>query len=69
MAPKGIGYGKKLKRATANKQAYLKQYKARIAKRDPSTPTYAQWAAASKTTKQLMAAGVGQKRLRRMGAK
>ena len=57
---------KKLRRATSKKQDYLKQYKSRIARGDKTTPSYAQWASASKTEKGLMAAGVGKKKLRRM---
>ena len=56
----------RLRRATTKKQEYLKQYKSRIARGDKTTPTYAQWATASKTEKGLMAAGVGRKKLRRM---
>ncbi|KKM77592.1 hypothetical protein LCGC14_1368510 [marine sediment metagenome] len=69
--PLGIGYGKdkKLRRSTAKKKDYLKANEHRIARGDKNTPTYAQWASASKTERGLMKAGVGQKRLRRMRKK
>ncbi len=60
---------KKLRRSVTKKKDYLKTYAPRIAKGDKNTPTYAQWASASKTEKGLMVAGVGQKKLRRMRSK
>lgn len=57
---------KKLRRATAKKQQYLKTYEPRIARGDKNTPTYAQWAGASETERGLMKAGVGQRQLRRL---
>ena len=60
---------KKLRRSIAKKQDYQKKFGARIARGDKSTPTYYQWSKASGTEKGLMAAGVGQKKLRRLKAK
>ncbi len=57
---------RKIAKDVASKQAYQKQFGSRIKRRDRTTPTYAQWVTASGTEKGLMAAGVGQKKLRRM---
>ena len=53
---------KKLRRSTAKKQQYLKTYEPRIKRGDKNTPTYAQWAGASETTRGLMRAGITTKK-------
>ena len=60
---------KKLKRATAKKQTYLKTYEARIKRGDRNTPTYAQWLTASPTERGMMQAGVGQAKIKRLKRK
>jgi len=60
---------RKLKRSTAKKQRYLDAFRSRIKRKDRTTPTYAQWAAASPSEQGLMNAGVSGKQLRRTGVK
>jgi len=60
---------RRLRRATTKKQNYLDAFGSRIKKKDKTTPTYAQWAAASPSEQGLMKAGVSGKRLRRTGVK